>query len=762
MSIKHLIYICVCFIFAFNSAYAQYNAAGSDFSKAKSETWTQDNAADSLKMINAFVCIAGHSGGNNRPNGTWRALIDELKCGLKQADEGDSGALSLADVTMVSTRASDTSDQEITAYFASTSGSNYITDMTMNVNGSSAFGMTMDFRWYQSPDNTTAVNQSTMSNGFSDISVADNNSDGNMDTIILHTEYSPAGGGDPLFRSGAFAVTYGPNNNVTAYVGSNLDQEDGSKVYYKGITSETEYKREKYNAAQALQVTRCYDRTKEWSNVYDYGLYDNATGAEVDISGSFGFNYSSSSKRGYMGHWGVWMSGGYSDYPSGASSVAIVQEDTETNMTLHAAPGKLTKLTKSTHTFKDGEQFRVWKGNGDQDVFFRTGCGTSNFSTASGSCSEFTTHANHWRGAGQTIQQGDFMWSELAKAEIIVQSATQALMFKRTPIIASTTSPDITSDLALTCSGYCPKGKPTKTNIEQRTHTGNCDAAGGAGKNGPGASGCTYTFKKLSDSTSPMTLFKGADPVVPYKNDLSAPMTEADAQQGYYYGMNDGKYILTSDIGGTCAASVTHSTNNVWNCTNGVFQYETGINSWNNRYYAKYADNSSVVEIEQPISLSYTFATSDDLNTDFTQAAPFEFTWKKELYGTGGYDNITGTTTYPAAFNGSSFILEYEGKGQLWGFPEKRTENSWLRLINPRDGTQFVNADNSSQGYVVKALGIGKMFSEKAGGCGSLSVPAAFTFASILTETDRSSSTAVWGGRPNVATISVNHGVEIE
>ena len=54
------------------------------------------------------------------------------------------------------------------------------------------------------------------------------------------------------------------------------------------------------------------------------------------------------------------------------------------------------------------------------------------------------------------------------------------------------------------------------------------------------------------------------------------------------------------------------------------------------------------------------------------------------------------------------------------------------------------------------------MFSEKSGGCGSLTVPAAFTFANIPTETDRSSSTAVWGGRPSVATISVNHGVEVE
>ena len=99
-----------------------------------------------------------------------------------------------------------------------------------------------------------------------------------------------------------------------------------------------------------------------------------------------------------------------------------------------------------------------------------------------------------------------------------------------------------------------------------------------------------------------------------------------------YYGFNGGRYILTSDMaGGTCAASVTNGTNNVWNCSSGVFQYETGLNSWNNRYYAKYADNSSVVTIRNPISLTYSFATADDLNTDFTQAAPFEFTWKKEL-----------------------------------------------------------------------------------------------------------------------------------
>ena len=48
-------------------------------------------------------------------------------------------------------------------------------------------------------------------------------------------------------------------------------------------------------------------------------------------------------------------------------------------------------------------------------------------------------------------------------------------------------------------------------------------------------------------------------------------------------------------------------------------------------------------------------------------------------------------------------MLEYEGAGQIWGFPERRTDNNWLKLINPKSGTQVVDADNSSQGYVVKS-----------------------------------------------------------
>ena len=164
-------------------------------------------------------------------------------------------------------------------------------------------------------------------------------------------------------------------------------------------------------------------------------------------------------------------------------------------------------------------------------------------------------------------------------------------------------------------------------------------------------------------------------------------MTTADASEGRYYGINDGKYILVT------LEELVHlqllTPQIMYGTVRMVFFKETGINNWNNRYYAKFTDNASIVTIDQPISLTYSFETTDDLNKDFT-SAPFEFTWKKELYSTGGYDNITGTTTYLVPLIIQTLFLNTKVR-KLWGFPEKN--NEIVEAANPIDGTQLVNAD---------------------------------------------------------------------
>ena len=279
--------------------------------------------------------------------------------------------------------------------------SQYVASMSLNSSTDSAFDLVMDFRWYQAQDNTTQGTHSNTSNGWSEIAVGDNNSDGNTDTIIRHTEYMPADGGDPEFSSGVAAVTYGPDNKVTKFVSSNMDYEmgaGGAKVFYQGVTDETKYRRRILAADGTTAIeTKCYDRSKQWANTYEYNLYDNVTGAEKKISGSFGFTYSNATKRGFMGHWGVHLDGGSADYPSGTTTVAIVQENTNDNMTLYAAPGRLTKITQDSITIAEGEKFKVWTGAGDMDVYYEDGCGTSDFSTSSSSCSEFAFPNSHWR-----------------------------------------------------------------------------------------------------------------------------------------------------------------------------------------------------------------------------------------------------------------------------------------------------------------------------------------------------------------------------
>ena len=107
-------------------------------------------------------------------------------------------------------------------------------------------------------------------------------------------------------------------------------------------------------------------------------------------------------------------------------------------------------------------------------------------------------------------------------------------------------------------------------------------------------------------------------------------------------------------------------------------------------------------------------------------------------------------------------MLEYEGAGQIWGFPERRTDNNWLRLLNPKSGTQVVDADNSSQGYVLKAVGTGMMMAvhSNANACDSMAF--AFDTTNIPVVSEKSLPAFTWASRPSIETISVTHGEEME
>ena len=313
-----------------------------------------------------------------------------------------------------------------------------------------------------------------------------------------------------------------------------------------------------------------------------------------------------------MGHWGVHLDGGNADYPSGTTTVAMVQEDTDDNMTLYAAPGKLTKLTQEDVTLKDGEKFRVWDGTGETEVFYRAaGCGSSGFTTKSdGTCTEYNYDNLYWKvrsGGNNYIEPGDRMWSEMNRAEVILKTLPNAVMFKRDRVTASSTSPNVSGDLNLTCVGDCPKGKPLKTEYENNSYREFCMAPFNQdwldGHGNPGnSSGCSYTFKSSGDANAPLTLFRGSDPVVLY-NDATTPMNTSHKSEGRHYHIGSGRYVISGEVGtGTCAADDNPAaTNNIWNCPSGVFEWGTGLERWDQYYYAKYDNNSFVTNNVQKI-----------------------------------------------------------------------------------------------------------------------------------------------------------------
>jgi len=140
-------------------ASADFKASGTAYSKALAaqEKWTNDAANEFVSMPNSFACIISNSGGDVNPNATWTALIDEVACGLADADP-KSKAIKYSRAAMKSSRASSNSAQEVTSWFNAQGGMRYIADVTLKQGAETLapFG-----EWYFSFYNAGILNSGT-------------------------------------------------------------------------------------------------------------------------------------------------------------------------------------------------------------------------------------------------------------------------------------------------------------------------------------------------------------------------------------------------------------------------------------------------------------------------------------------------------------------------------------------------------------------------------------------------------------------------
>jgi len=123
------------------------------------------------------------------------------------------------------------------------------------------------------------------------------------------------------------------------------------------------------------------------------------------------------------------------------------------------------------------------------------------------------------------------------------------------------------------------------------------------------------------------------------------------------------------------------------------YVWETGLETWQQQM--RLLDSSDdVVAFDKPLTIKYTHATANDRN------AP----------ATGDVDQ-----------NGAVFLLEYGGKGQLWGLPFVQNGDRWNPVISLKDGVTLGSSDQ----YIIKARDVEqKMQAAAAGSCDDLPLTA--------------------------------------
>ena len=748
-------------VLSLGQAQAAYNDAGTDYTTASSGSWIEDASKQALNMVNAFVCIIKNSNGDSRPNGTWRILIDEVACGLNNED-----SVAWADQIAVSTRASNSSDQEVISYFSSADGSKYVATTTLNENATSDYGLTMLFKWYAANDiygnggsditSTGYVDGASNPFGFSEITIEDYDSDGTDDTVIRTAETFGDG------TLGGIVVNYGgtPTGAATAFLVSAPDYSSGGQVIYAGALSDTEYLRQVYDSdASSFGGDTCYTNENPFQSVYRYGVYDSDTGEELSISGSFGFTYetggvSGESGRGFLGHWGVWFDDRRDKLSSSNTSLAITN-DTEDDLVINWSPGKMWQKDASEVSLSDGEKFEFydWTNGSRNNVTWSDT--DSDFVDLDGNVFTF--------GGGVSIEKGDWFYSERFDTWVgylgLTDGDYKIYVEKNTNVKShwngtGSQAINVSEEVDFICASNCPNANIPVVDYETYSFVND-------GLN----AGETYILTPYDESRSgiyPLALYKGT---VDAANLVSFDPSE-DWSSNTHAHIWTGNFIPVDDIdvdeGGTCdAVSDPTAEDNMYNCPN-LFVWESGLREWGQGVVVTNSADGSAVTIQDPIQFTYTHAAANDRNNAnyATEAgSPFNYTWVET-----DWSDLSQTTTASTfgvdLVDGVSLNLEYEGMGQLHGFMERQTPNGWMKLINLADGTEITRVSDSST-YVVKALDTGLLLNTQA--CsGDLSVPAAFQDLSIIpAPTDKSKPSQIFNNAPTVTSIHVKQGEDL-
>ena len=715
-------------ILASQSTAQTYAAAGTDYSAAASETWTEDAMNDFLSMANSFACISKNSRLDlpTLSNASYESLIAEVQCGLADLNSTGTNRDTLSRSVLVTSRASNSTPLEGTAYFDASSGAGFITNMifkkdptTFGPYGEWYIGYTMA----QSGGTAIPFANSPMF-GFVDIAPGPGNS-----IVIQGADRSRTSGTthDEIQRS---KISYSDSTLDAAtlvgqYIG--VDEQNVSiNTVIAGRTSDTNYYRVTLDSIANTTSSQCFKRDQTWSNVYKYDVYNKASGAKLNLSGSFGFK-TAANVRGFYDHNGAWFDGGaFAFNKSGNKTVAVTDNETDIAYSLEWAPGKLFSKSVVTESLASG--INIYERDG---MYVRL-VGATMTATYWDAPTGGTIITNPWNNVtiGNDVTQSDInisgydhigwmhdtakrqnvYWSGGATVDVQVRTAKS---LDATLLAANFTN--LTQD-----GGTGFKNMPLDRALWA---AGNQDATRDyASGSGSTADGAAFYFTGLN----PTGVATGLLPRTLYIDTGTSGPDASDKPVMFNFAVNErsGKYEDFSDD------SAADWSNSSWpeheislmDGSSNKYQWRFGAYPWTHSIAAVAVDGT-VKPVDQPVMLKYTHTTAKDVNiaqdtNGITYLANKDnyFPDKTGLCSSVGSPTTThySCTAKPSSFNGKTFMLEYNGS-HLHGLPEQKAtytaggdDGYYIKIANPIDGSDVVGTDGTA--YVLKSRQIGKTF----------------------------------------------------
>lgn len=733
----------------------------------------QDATSQSIGQVNMIACIMSSMRPDALVNqGPYIALIDQNKCNAAKqtstSNSASSGGASQAPSYMTavvnSTRTSNTDPMVVSAWISITDGPNNTPatvyahiSATAPPSSSAPYGAFRLDYCGKASGITGCVLNGFMQAGSGTLSYyeADQSGGGGNQTTALQLGNVGSSSG-----SGSVSVMQSQNG------------QSQSQAYNFAYNADYFYRQDGSNQYECFSRDAADPATM--FSVWQYGLYDSSTGAEINLNSGFPIQYSVSGTtyQGFVGYYGLSVPAG-APAPASGSMVQKVNYQggaaTTANYTLVSNGGTLSRYTRQSTTLKsiDQLQLNVFVGSNqgsslpDSNAqyvmnwneatlqFVATGemqCSQNGCQTVplSNGQSSIAVDPSFWSSTGL---QG---WSQsLGNGGVFIALNSAGTPIDSTTVVYYAQDLVYPDDPSLPATLYCVDNCPSAASLQAYLTQG---AGGAVSSPYINSSYNDYqpTGTPVSYSLNGNTLLggDGSNAAVVYTDaNAYAQAAQQDPNGGQYQNGVMTGHLVANLADAQCGTDP--QTNQPQYCDWTMasapvyYQWQTGANSWN-QFNALKDSNNAFVHFDAP------------LNVNFTVPA-----------------NTSGSLPYGNYAN-TNMVLQYGGFGNLWGIPGTCVSSITNQPIACDDasGTAMYIAafeipydanlgvvSSTSNGvtttYLVKWLNRQILLAQKPNstctGAGLATTSATLPTASSLQDPSSSSSTVYNGVEPSIS-----------